>query len=148
MASGQPLPVSTAAVVGSNSEWPDLDLDDFLDAEYHGDQTTAGFTAATAADGVLQFELDDADQEEQESEQLLQHRQAPGAPGAKQGSLFKPPAGLHSTFEVDDSSSSSPGSFGAVLICLYASHALARWAWRTWEFAVVRGLQERSCACA
>jgi hypothetical protein len=147
MASGQPLPVSTAAVVGSNSEWPDLDLDDFLDAEYHGNQTTADLTAATAADGVLQFELDDEDQEEQESEQLLQHRQAPGAAGAKQGSLFKPPAGLHSTFEVEDSSSSSPGSFGAVLICLYASHALARWAWRTWEFAVVRGLQERSCAC-
>jgi hypothetical protein len=141
MTSGQPLPVSTAAVVGSNSEWPDLDLDDFLDAEYHGNQTTAELTATADADGVLQFELDDEEQEEQESEQLLQHRQAAGA---AQSSLLHPPTAPHSTLEVDDASSSTPGSFGAVLLCLYAAHALARWAWRTWEFAVVGGLQERS----
>lgn len=135
MTSRQPLPVSTAAVVGSNSEWPDLDLDDFLDAEYNVDRSTASrfAAAAGAADGVLQFELDE---EGAESEQLLQHRPAGLAAAANPGLLFTPSA-AHSTFEVDDSSHSSTGSFGAVLLCLYASHALARWAWRTWEFAVV-----------
>jgi hypothetical protein len=140
MAGRQPLPVSTAAVIGSNSEWPDLDLDDFLDAEYNGNPATASDLAAAAAasaDGVLHFELD-VDEEEGESEQLLQHRPG-GAPEAgKPRLLFNQPAAQHSSFKVDDSSRSS-GPFGAVLLCLYASHALARWAWRTWEFAVVGG---------
>eukprot|EP00882_Tetradesmus_deserticola_P024070 GHRQ01026291.1.p1 GENE.GHRQ01026291.1~~GHRQ01026291.1.p1 ORF type:complete len:177 (+),score=49.58 GHRQ01026291.1:161-691(+) len=137
MNSRQPLPISTAALIGSNSEWPDLDMDDFEDAKYTSNPTTtAHLAAATATDGVLQFELDE---EEGESKQLLQHRQG----GASSASVAKPSclnsstsAAQLSALEVDDSSGGTSGSFGAVLICLYAAHALARWAWRTWEFAV------------
>jgi hypothetical protein len=120
-------------------------LDDFLDAEYNVHQTTASdlAAAATAADGVLQFELDE---EEGESEQLLQHRPAGAAAATHPISLFTASAAQHSSVEVNDSSCSSSESVGAVLLCLYASHALSRWAWRTWEFAVVRSWLQQDSA--
>lgn len=44
---------------------------------------------------------------------------------------------------VTDAGSSVVLSFGSAAACLCGAHALARWGWRTWEFAVVR-----STACA
>jgi hypothetical protein len=41
----------------------------------------------------------------------------------------------HSTFQFSAQMTISNNT--AALRCLYASHCLARWAWRAWEFAVV-----------
>jgi hypothetical protein len=73
-----------------------------------------------------------------------------------------------SAFEVDDSSRAfkpdrtvggSPGSndtgssgseadYTRAVLCLCGAHALARWGWRTWEFAVVSSwVLHQHCSC-
>lgn len=111
-----------SAAGNPNNGWPELDLEDLLADEYDGTYNT------TATSGNLRFEPDN-----EEVEQLLSHRSEGAAAGG--GSVFSP---TRSGFDLDgaDGTNSSSSSRGAVA-CLYASHALARWAWRTWEFAVV-----------
>lgn len=43
------------------------------------------------------------------------------------------------------SSSSTEAAHTAAVLCLCGTHALARWGWRTWEFAVVRSLRDTLC---
>lgn len=49
--------------------------------------------------------------------------------------LLSPSANL--SFESAEMELPIPVSSPKAFYCLYASHALARWAWRTWEFSVV-----------
>jgi hypothetical protein len=57
-------------------------------------------------------------------------------------SVYNESAGLDSQATVSQAagcdSNSSDHNYTQAVLCLCGAHALARWGWRTWEFAVVR----------
>lgn len=111
-------------------------------------------------DGCSRSPVDAATPDQEEAQQLLQaqygsqvvgsHATSPAAPVALQiegvhsrGAISTAAtvSGLQISSSSSTSSSSTEASHTSAVLCLCGTHALARWGWRTWEFAVVRSLQ-------